>query len=76
MIKWTLPKIGGGGVPIPVVVVVVVVPVLLLLTVKSHTDRSHVSNIFTCVVIYSQTYLSSTRNMTFSYRRHHETNNS
>ena len=35
------------------VVVVVVVVVVLLLTTKSHTNRSHVSNIFTCVVIYS-----------------------
>ena len=33
--------------------VVVVVVVVLLLTTKSHTKRSHVSNIFTCVVIYS-----------------------
>ena len=45
-----------------------VVVVVLLLTTKSHTDRSHVSNIFTCLVIYSKTYLSSTRNMIFSYR--------
>ena len=30
----------------------VVVVVVLLLTAKSHTNRSHVSNIFTCVVIY------------------------
>ena len=51
------------------VVVVVVVVVVLLLTTRRHTNRSHVSNIFTCVVIYSETYLSSTRNMTFSYRR-------
>ena len=35
------------------VLVVVVVVVVLLLTTKSHTNRSHVSNIFTCVVIYS-----------------------
>ena len=55
---------------------VVVVVVVLLLTAKSHTNRSHVSNIFTCVVIYSQTCLSSARNMTFSYRRHNETKNS
>ena len=33
--------------------IVVVVVVVLLLTTKSHTNRSHVSNIFTCVVIYS-----------------------
>ena len=58
------------------ILVVVVVVVVLLLTAKSHTNRSHVSNIFTCVVIYSQTCLSSARNMTFSYRRHHETKNS
>ena len=62
-------------VPINVLVVVVVV-VVLLLTAESHTNRSHVSNIFTCVVIYSQTFLSSARNMTFSYRRHNETKNS
>ena len=35
------------------IAVVVVVVVVLLLTTKSHTNRSHVSNIFTCVVIYS-----------------------
>ena len=56
-----------------VVLLVVVVVVVLLLTAKSHTNRSHVSNIFTCIVIYSQTCLSSARNMTFSYRRHNET---
>ena len=33
--------------------IIAVVVVVLLLTTKSHTDRSHVSNIFTCVVIYS-----------------------
>ena len=32
---------------------IVVVVVVLLLTTRSHTNRSHVSNIFTCVVIYS-----------------------
>ena len=32
--------------------ILVVVVVVLLLTAKSHTNRSHVSNIFTCVVIY------------------------
>ena len=32
---------------------IVVVVVVLLLTTKSHTNRSHVSNIFRCVVIYS-----------------------
>ena len=34
-------------------ILVVVVVVVLLLTTKSHTNRSHVLNIFTCVVIYS-----------------------
>ena len=31
---------------------ITVVVVVLLLTAKSHTNRSHLSNIFTCVVIY------------------------
>ena len=42
-----VPSVGGIG------LLVVVVVVVLLLTTKSHTNRSHVSNIFTCVVIYS-----------------------
>ena len=34
-------------------IIFIVVAVVLLLTTTSHTNRSHVSNIFTCVVIYS-----------------------
>ena len=34
-----------------------VVVVVLLLTAKSHTNRSHVSNIFTCVVIFNQKHI-------------------
>ena len=38
---------------VPFLTLLVVVVVVLLLTTKSHTNRSHVSNIFTCVGIYS-----------------------